>query len=604
MTTVGADLRASFIACLRQLAASRWLWCLAATMFVVARDFAPAQLLTSLGDTDDATRLVQVRAWLASGHWYDLLLPRFGGATPLLSHWSRLIDLPIGLLLILFGTFLAASTAELAMRVVWPTLLLLLFLRLLLHEAEVRGGAITGAIALAFAATAVTGLYQFRVGRIDHHNVMIIGTVVGFLMLARSLTVPQVAYVAGAFLGMALAVGYEPILLTAPVLGGMALFAAVRPAYLTAARNAAIGFVTTLAAGLIVTAPPRLWHLSPCDALGANIVLLAAIGAVGLAVMAAQGRDWPLPLRLAALAACGAVGGAAFFTMNPACLRGPFGSMSQDAIDLWLVNVSEGKSVFDVLSGQPLAVFLALIGTGLVTAWIRYRSDRSMDGLAILSMLLLAVTASLISMKFVAYTSFLAAFAIALFVSDLPGFGSLSQLSARLLGTLVLNQGTLAMAAGLVVLAGGTSPAARDGPALHAINQCKATQAIQSLGQLPKGLIVADVDFGAYIVALTPHDVLSAPYHRIDRAIVESYKIFRSEPDIAEQKLRVLAADYVVHCIPVPQPGVPISPEKGVPRNSMAGRLSHGETVPFLEELKGVTTEPSLRVWRLTRRGG
>ena len=41
--------------------------------------FDPARLLTSLGDTDDATRMIEVREWMAGASWFDMTLPRFGG---------------------------------------------------------------------------------------------------------------------------------------------------------------------------------------------------------------------------------------------------------------------------------------------------------------------------------------------------------------------------------------------------------------------------------------------------------------------------------------------------------------------------------------------
>jgi hypothetical protein len=604
MTTVAAAPRTASFDWLRPLLSSRWVWCLAAAMFVVARDFGPAQLLTSLGDTDDATRLVQVREWLATGNWYDMLLPRFGASTPLLSHWSRLVDLPIGMLLIFFGTFLSAETAELAMRVVWPTLLLLAFLRLLVREAEARGGETAGAIAIAFAATAITGLYQFKVGRLDHHNVLVLGTVIGLLMLARSMTVPRVGYGAGAFLGMALVVGYEPLLLIIPIIGGMVVLAAIQPAHLIAARNVTIGLATVLAAGLLATSPPWLWNLAPCDSLGTNVVLLAVTGAIGLWFTAARGRGWSLALRLGALIACGAIGVTLFFAVNTDCLRGPFGAMSQEAIDLWLINVGEGKSVFELMAVQPgpMSVFLVFAVAALLTAWVRYRRDRSIDSLAILAILALAIATSLMTIKFIPYASFLAAFAIAMFVAGLLGGGQFTPLSARLLGIIALNQSTIGIVVGLTFLASGASNAAIEGSPLKATDQCHATQAIQSLAQLPKGLIVASVDFGPYIVALTHHDVLAAPYHRIDGAIVESYKIFRSTPEIAERRLRTLEANYLVECIPPQKPDTPIRLDEGVTRESLIGQLSHGMAIPFLEELKNITSEPSVRVWRVKRR--
>jgi hypothetical protein len=52
----------------------------------------PARLSTFLGDPDDATRMIEVREWMAGASWFGLTLPRLGGAHPLILHWSRIID--------------------------------------------------------------------------------------------------------------------------------------------------------------------------------------------------------------------------------------------------------------------------------------------------------------------------------------------------------------------------------------------------------------------------------------------------------------------------------------------------------------------------------
>ncbi len=604
MTTLAADQRAIASAPLKSLLMSRWLWCLAAALFVALRDIGQAQLLTSLGDTDDATRLVQVREWLAGGNWYDLLLPRFGGPQPLLSHWSRLVDLPIGVLLTVFGTVLSVENAEIATRVAWPTILLVVFLRLLVREAEARGGLPAAMLVVALAVTTMTGLYQFKSGRIDHHNMMILGTIIGFLMLARSFLEPRQGYLAGLFLGAALVIGYEPLLLVVPAVGGLAIYASFRPTYLDAASNIAVGLATTLAAGLLMTTPPWLWHTAPCDSLGANMVLATTVCAIGLAIISTKGRGWSPGGRLSVLGVSACVGALVFFGVNTQCLQGPFGLMSREAVDLWLVTVWEGKSVYEMLSYQPapMLVYLAFMGIALSAAYMRHRRDDLIDTTAQFGLLLLAFAASLTTIKLVPYGSFLAVFPIALLIAEIRGGGQLTPLSARLLGAIALNQSTLAIVVGLALTAGGASQAAIEGAALKETDQCRTTPVVRSLAQLPKGFVVASVDFGPYIVALTRHDVLAAPYHRIDRAIVETYKIFRSTPEIAEQKLRALDADYLIECVPVSAPGERVRLEEGVTRESLIGRLSHGENVPFLEELKNVTSEPSVRVWRVKRR--
>jgi hypothetical protein len=86
---------------LQNVMASRSTWCLAVILLIGFRELAVGFqiLLTSLGDPDDALRLHQVRVLMAGGAWFDMTLPRIGGAQPLVSHWSRLIDVPLVVLL-------------------------------------------------------------------------------------------------------------------------------------------------------------------------------------------------------------------------------------------------------------------------------------------------------------------------------------------------------------------------------------------------------------------------------------------------------------------------------------------------------------------------
>jgi hypothetical protein len=393
-------------------------------------------------------------------------------------------------------------------------------------------------------------------------------------------------------------------LLIVPVVGLFALLAAVQTQYLPTARNLAIGITAALFAGLLVTTPPWLWHTAPCDALGTNMVLLSTSGAIGLAIVATQSATWSKVTRLLVLAAFGAAGAALFFAVNPTCLRGPYGQMSPEANELWLSTVWEAKTLVEMLAyvPVPIAAYLVFSAVALIVAYARYRRERSTDAAALLAMLVISLVASMTAIKFIPYGSFLAAVPIALFVAQLNGGQQLTPLSAKLLGTIALNQSTLVVVVGLALSTGGASKEAMDGAALKDTNQCRATPVIQSLAKLPKGFVVASVDFGPYIVALTRHDVLAAPYHRIDGAIVESYKIMRSSPEIAEQKLRALDADYLVECLPIAKSGQRVRLDEGVTRESLIGRLSHGETVSFLDELKDVTSEPTVRVWRVKRR--
>jgi hypothetical protein len=49
--------------------------------------------------TDDAMRLVQVRDLLAGQNWFDPVQHRLAPPDGVIMHWSRLIDLPIAILI-------------------------------------------------------------------------------------------------------------------------------------------------------------------------------------------------------------------------------------------------------------------------------------------------------------------------------------------------------------------------------------------------------------------------------------------------------------------------------------------------------------------------
>lgn len=586
-----------------RLPQSPWLWCALAVLLAMAPEIASGFAATraSFGDTDDAARLVQVREWLAGAGWYDMLLPRFGGATPLVSHWSRLVDVPIAGLLAAFRAVLSPDAAELAARIVWPSLLFLVFLRLVAHEVVARGYDTWAAVAtVAMVALTLSGTFQFRPGRLDHHNVMILLTVIGLLMVARSAARPRLAGAGGAMLGLALVVGYEPLMLTAPVLAVAAIAAMWRTDWLRAVRNAAFGLVATLALGLIVTAPPSLWHLAPCDALGINLVLLATAGAIGLALIDAFARTWAPPSRLAMLTVSGAAGVMLYTRTNPACLRGPFGEVSSEAIDIWLKRVTEAHSVLSLGEADPaaLAIFLFVIAVGGAAAVLRWRRERTTEALLTMGLLLLALAPPFVARKFVAYASFLAVFATATWIAGWPGARGVSAGLVRAAGYVVLSFATVTAVVTTAFAHLGLAPTP-GGEQMATADSCSERRALAPLDRLPRGLVVAPVDLGPAIVALTRHDALAAPYHRIDHAIVATHRIRTAELADAEARLRAIGADYVVECLPKPAGSTSSTVPRGTPENALLGHLAQGRPVPFLEEVMGLSPDPALRVWRV-----
>lgn len=585
-----------------KLLQSRLLWCIGIIAFLAIRELSQnfGNLLTSLGDTDDATRLYQVRHLMATGAWFDMTLPRLGGDTPLISHWSRLIDLPLLVLLKFFGLFLAPETAEVATRVLWPLLVLLVFLRVLVRAADAQGGPVAAAFVLFFGVTCMAGLFQFRIGRIDHHNGMIMGSIGGLLLLLNARRKPSDGYLAGFLIGIGLGIGYEPLAFLLPALGLMALIAVGNLDWLTGVRNMAVALLATFSIIFLATIAPSVWFSARCDALSLNMVALTAGGAIGLAIVDAHGRSWSLLQRIAVLAASGAAGLLAYGALDPRCLAGPFGQIDSRINAVWLDHVVETKSVFTFFAANPAAVasYMASVALGIYAAFQRWRRLRTPETMLLLGLMLLVTPTGLWMVKLMPYTSWIAVFCTALSIGDLGATTNLTALSRQLVAALLANQWTFAIMAAPVLGAVGIPNATPDSGTGLGDASCMTTPAIRSLAALPKGLFVGSVDFGSYIVALTPHDALAAPYHRIDKAILDDLAILAAAPADAKPMLRKVHADYIVLCLPKldAKAAATITADTAPP--SLEGRLKAGLTIDFLDPI--ATSGPAeLGVWRV-----
>src|SRR5262249_47181112 len=125
------------------------------------------------------------------------------------------------------------------------------------------------------------------------------------------------------------------------------------------------------------------------------------------------------------------------------------------------------------------------------------------------------------------------------------------------------------------------------GPALD--QPCFLSANVRMLATLPPGLVAADLDLGPYIVALSPHRVVAAPYHRLYRSILANYAIVNGTPDEAMQRLRGLDVNYVALCAKRPMRSND---------SSLRSRLLGGEPTQLLRELDLPQGTP-IRVWKV-----
>ncbi len=568
-------------------ACSPALWAAVATaLLVYAYWVAPGfGLAETLGDTDDAVRLLTVRELLAGASFFDTTLSRIGAPDVLVSHWSRLIDAPLALAILLLRPLLGPEMAETAVRAAWPLLLFFALALVLARHAEREAPARGALIAMVLVFTCGFAIVQFKPGRIDHHNAQILCAVAGTLFLARSLNEARLGWTAGAFLGVGLAIGYEAIALTVPMLALGGLLYVLFPARFAGARNAALACTATLVLCLVATTAPGKLAGVHCDALSLNLVALSAAAASGL--LLASRANLPLSLRLLIAGGCAAAGAAIYAGLEPKCLAGPFGQVDPALKPMWLDHVLETQSLVAFArkhpqAGLPQIMFLLLgAATHLYLVW--RRRDLA-TGFAAAGTLL-AVALGFWQIKLTPYASWLVIAPMTAFATGLNGTGSVSPNIIRAFAVLMLSQATLSSLVSLFITPVPAATVASEAPTS---NSCYRTDAVSLLSRLEPGLVAAELDLSAYVAALTPHRVVAAPYHRIDKDIVALLDILTGPQNKALNALQARGVTYVALCSATAASATP---------GTLRHDLLAGNPSPAFQEIQLETG--ALRIWRL-----
>lgn len=591
--TSSTDLAATAI----NVSAQRWLWAFAAALAAVifSKVSDPWSVWRTLGDTDDAMRLVQVRALLDGQAWFDFRQAQVGLPDALVSHWSRLIDAPLVVLLGALETIVEPRVADTIVRVVWPVGLLTVMLWLATRETEREFGTIAGVVCLFLAATSSYATFQFMPGRIDHHSVQIIGAAGGTLVLFRALHTGHGAVLAGALFALGLAVGYEAMPLVVAILGLAVAAAACAPRLLPVVATALTTLTLGLSLALLVSVAPADWLSATCDALGLNFVAFTAIGALTVQAVALKGGSWPLVARFGVLAAGGCLALGVYASIAPACMAGPLGQVDPAIKPIWLDNVREGQNILAFGETKPAAALLYVLvlvaAAGL--AALQWRREPNATNLLRVSVIAIAGLYGCIFAKFFPYAMWIAIPAIAPWLARLPAIGDLPARTVRLAGAIFASHITLLTLVTLALTAVGITGAQSDAATTRAepAGTCFARDDLERLAAMPPGRVMNSIDLGPHIAAHSGHRVMSAPYHRIDRSILLWHRISHADLATAETELRRHAIDYVILCA---QPVV-----EGADPSTFENHLRSGGSVPYLQPVKLDDQHGPLKVWKL-----
>ncbi len=529
---------------------------------LLAKDYGSLSL--ALGDTDDAMRLVQWRAFLDGAGWYDLHIDRVQPPDGLLSHWSRLVDAGLLVLYRLFALFLPHAEAETMMRAVWPLLWLLPALLSIIAMTARAGGRAAAWGTLVVSAFAVQATIQFIPGRIDHHNVQI-ALALGTLACALWADSRRAAAAgAGLLGGLDLTVGLEALPL---IVAASAIVVLRAISGRQAEGNPLATFGLTLAgsalAGLALTQPPgEWWNRTACDAMAVNMAVPVAAAGIALAILSgpAMARHSVMD-RLLRLAPAPMLAGVLFYMLDPACIRGPFARVDPALFPIWLDNVKEITGIGDFIREGKFSTLvlyhsypvIALIA-GIVLAVMRSAGVRYGVFILLLAAHGLTVLLGLKAVRLMSYATWLSLPVMGVVVAVIWQRLSVTVLPRRILLGIGLSPLPVLMLSALLLSAddGRTdtapTPGAPGNTASTAPADCRATASLAPLAKLPAGRIAAPIDMGPAILALSPHTVLAAPYHRLDRGIIDNHALLTGSPDGGLRIALRWKLDYVVAC--------------------------------------------------------
>jgi hypothetical protein len=537
-----------------------------------------------LSDTDDAMRMVVVRDFLSGQGWYDNVQHRLNTPFGAELHWSRLADLPLSGLILLFRPLFGADAETLA-AVVLPLLLLLLLLYLCGRLTVKLAGAEALLPALVLPAFSLSVLGEFAPGRIDHHALQMLLLLTMLWCSIEALARPRFAVGAGLAAATALAIGIEGVPAVAAAILAFGLMWVSTPSRADALRGFGLSFALGVLGHLVLALPPGRWLTPACDALSFTYaVAAAAVGAAFLALSllpVARPVMFRLGLGVGAGLAIAATLGAAF----PACLSGPYSMLEPWLIEHWIDRITEAAPLWQSMAARPVyAIAVAvppLLAVGVVLHAVsgrqfhRRRAEEEQTGdappppkeqdravargqwLVYLSFLALSVAAMLLQIRASRMATVVAVPAGAALIVAARQFYLVRPALARAIPLVLAWIGSAGLAvalvaSGLVELIPGYAGSLAE-PGLGGKSACLEPSAFAGLAGLPPARVMAPIDLGAHLLAFTPHEVVAAPYHRNAQGVRDAFDFFNGPIGDARAILAERGVTLVVVCPQMPE---------------------------------------------------
>ncbi len=555
---------------------------------------------------DDFLRMSQVHAWMQGQGWYDItaykMVPPIGGDI----HWSRLIDVPIAALIYFFDLFLSFEKATYLAAIVWPLLLMLITLAVWTLICDRLLNNYHRWLPAFFGILSISSINQFAAGRIDHHNVQIL--CFGLMILGlvnRDRKWGNILI--GVAIAFSISIGVETLLILLLVL------AVVGFEWSTGADKKGQGMMrvglSLIVASLVlfsINFAPKDYFDVQSDA--NSFFYLAAFTMVGIAfcllslsttMLQGSGgiKAFFSRLTIGSLMAGGCI--LLLFIIFPEQVGDPYANVSAEAKLRWLSKVSEAKSLAVVLNDFPFH-WLATVGYYLFTLAIgacvllnrKYRTTKIISLYIILAA---CIMGTIWQVRFIRTAAFLVIPFCTIFSMMCWDYLKKKYDREKLFkygfqsGIVMFQISIFWYVAGAVFfplkISAGQSQVNNLDVSKVVVkrrepNHCLVNSDFDFLKTLPKANVISDLTTSSAVLFHTQHTVVAGPYHRNQRAILDTLDFMGT----TEAKAKAVAEKYKLSFLGFCTGKFANSPSDYGP-DSVTAKITMGKIPTWLQEV-------------------
>ena len=571
-------------------------WAFVSALMIVANWSAITTL--HMGDPDDVLRLIQVRDLLAGQSWFDVTQTRVdapGGGVAM--HWSRIVDIPLALVILALTPVFGSATAETIALVAVPLVTMGCVMLLASRIAWRLWGDEEAIFTALVIIVSIPVLFQLSPLRIDHHGWQLVCALVALNgLLARSSRCG--GWIIGSAFAFWLAISIEGLPLAAITFAVLALRWLRDPS----AKGWIVGAIQGLAvvSAVLFAATRGFGDLANyCDAISPVHLAMFAWGAASLTLLSGARRP-SLGIMLTGFAFAGGGAVTILALQAPACVTGGgFAQVDPLVAETWLTNVKEGRPLWE----QALAIAVQYLAAPLIGIYAATQlARRAHDAMKrFWSDYALILGGALLVSIFVSRTGAVACVlaspligwqvrrwlrAIRTMDNPLPRMAAMIGVAFALLPAIPALILTSAMP--LRASVGG----AEDEPVRVA--DCRVQDTREALASLPRGEIYAMMDIAPELLLVSDHTVLATGHHRGDAAMKVLIETALGSPEDARKTLTTRGTAYVAMC---PALNEPRTYAQMAPQG-FAAQLAQGQELPWLEPVP-MPEEAGLELWRV-----